>query len=61
MATFALYADEFSKRMLLRITSGRKGEAKACILKHHLLPAFGGASLDTIANEIEILHVVPRI
>jgi hypothetical protein len=46
--TFALYADEFMKTYAASNNKPSEREAKACILKHHLLPAFGSVPLDAI-------------
>jgi len=46
--TFAEYADEFQKTYVLANNKPSEREAKACILKHHLLPAFGSLPLDAI-------------
>lgn len=54
--TFADYADEFQKTCVLANNKASEREAKACILKHHLLPAFGGIQLDAIkTHAIEVL------
>jgi integrase len=54
--TFAEYADEFQKTYVLANNKPSEREAKACILKHHLLPAFGGMKLDSIrTHAIETL------
>jgi integrase len=54
--TFAEYADEFQKTYVLANNKPSEREAKACILKHHLLPAFGNLPLDTIrTHAIETL------
>lgn len=54
--TFADYADEFQKTYVLANNKASEREAKACILKHHLLPAFGGIQLDAIkTHAIEVL------
>lgn len=53
---FAAYADEFMKTYVIANNKPSEREAKACILKHHLLPAFGELSLDAIkTHAIETL------
>jgi integrase len=54
--TFAEYADEFQKTYVLANNKPSEREAKACILKHHLLPAFGSKKVDSIrTHAIETL------
>lgn len=54
--TFAEYADEFQKTHVLANNKPSEREAKACILKHHLLPAFGSLPLAAIrTHAIETL------
>jgi integrase len=45
---FAEYADEFMKTYVLANNKPSEREAKACILKYHLLPAFGRLPLNAI-------------
>ncbi len=54
--TFAAYANEFMKTYAASNNKPSEREAKACILKHHLLLAFGSMPLDTIrTHAIETL------
>jgi integrase len=53
---FAAYADEFMKTYAIANNKPSEQAAKARILKHHLLPAFGDMRLDQIKmHEIETL------
>jgi integrase len=53
---FSAYADDFMATYATANNKPSEREAKACILKHHLLPAFGEQSLDAIkTHAIETL------
>jgi hypothetical protein len=45
---FAAYADDFLKTYVVANNKPSEREAKACILRHHLLPRFGDMPLDAI-------------
>ena len=45
---FAAFAADFMKTYVAANNKASEREAKACILKHHLLPAFGGIRCDEI-------------
>jgi len=54
--TFAAYADDFMKTYVVANNKPSEQTAKASILKHHLLPAFGAMRLDEIrTHPIEVL------
>lgn len=54
--TFADYADNFMKTYVVANNKPSEQAAKASILKHHLLPAFGQMRLDEIkTHPIEVL------
>lgn len=53
---FAAFAAEFMETYVAANNKPSERAAKACILKHHLLPAFGGMTLDEIRmHDIEKL------
>jgi integrase len=54
--TFSAYAEEFMKSYALANNKPSEQEAKACILRNHLIPAFGEMQLDEIkTHPIEVL------
>jgi integrase len=54
--TFSAYAEEFMKSYALANNKPSEQEAKACILRNHLIPAFGEVRLDEIkTHPIEVL------
>jgi integrase len=53
---FSAYAEEFMKSYALANNKPSEQEAKACILRNHLIPAFGEVRLDQIkTHPIEVL------
>jgi hypothetical protein len=54
--TFSAYAEEFMRSYAVANNKPSEQEAKACILRNHLIPAFGTMSLNEIkTHPIEVL------
>jgi hypothetical protein len=54
--TFSAYAEEFMRSYAVANNKPSEQEAKACILRNHLIPAFGEMRLDEIkTHPIEVL------
>ena len=51
---FSAYAAEFLETYVLANNKPSKRSMKACILKHHLVPAFGGMRLDSIRADPQL-------